>query len=242
MALTDQLVAFWALEEASGSRHDSWGSETLTSNNSVGQQTGKIDHCAHFTAASSQYLSHADDANLGVGGTDFSFAFWMYMDSASNVVLISKEDDTTPLLEYRIGWNGSTAYIQVANAAGSGWNTILYESSFGAMSTATWYWVYCEWDNTALKAGICINAGTLDQSAAFANGPTRHDGIFLMGAYNSGAPAAFMDGRLDEVGFWKRKLTSAERTQLYNGGAGLPFINALPLATSSRIYPPILAQ
>jgi hypothetical protein len=30
-------------------------------------------------------------------------------------------------------------------------------------------------------------------------------------------------GLIDEVGFWKRKLTAQEITALYNGGAGLPF-------------------
>ena len=35
-----------------------------------------------------------------------------------------------------------------------------------------------------------------------------------------------MNGRIDEVGIWKRVLTSDERTAIYNGGAGLPLFNA----------------
>jgi hypothetical protein len=41
------------------------------------------------------------------------------------------------------------------------------------------------------------------------------------------ATGAF-SGMLDEIGFWKRKLTAAEITALYNGGAGLPFSSFNP--------------
>ncbi len=41
MALTDSLVAMWRLEESSGNRSDSQGSNTLTDTNTVGSGTGK---------------------------------------------------------------------------------------------------------------------------------------------------------------------------------------------------------
>ncbi len=41
-ALTDNLSAYWKLDEASGTRVDSAGSNDLTSNNSVGQAVGKL--------------------------------------------------------------------------------------------------------------------------------------------------------------------------------------------------------
>src|SRR5258708_7847472 len=56
-AITDNLVSFWKLDEASGTRTDSVGSNNLTSNNSVGQSVGKVSNAAHFTATSNQYLS-----------------------------------------------------------------------------------------------------------------------------------------------------------------------------------------
>jgi hypothetical protein len=37
------------------------------------------------------------------------------------------------------------------------------------------------------------------------------------------ASPQYHDGRIDEVGIWKRVLTAAERTQLYNGGLGYTY-------------------
>jgi hypothetical protein len=43
-----------------------------------------------------------------------------------------------------------------------------------------------------------------------------------IGAYVGGAH--FFDGKIDEVGAWSRALTSAEVTELYNGGAGKQYV------------------
>jgi hypothetical protein len=43
---------------------------------------------------------------------------------------------------------------------------------------------------------------------------------FRIGQYDD---IGFLDGIVDEVGFWKRKLTAQEMTFLYNGGAGNPY-------------------
>lgn len=60
MALADNLVSYWQM----GSANDSHGTNHLTNNNSVSFTTGKVGNAASFAAASSQYLSHADDATV----------------------------------------------------------------------------------------------------------------------------------------------------------------------------------
>jgi len=54
---------------------------------------------------------------------------------------------------------------------------------------------------------------------------------FAIGARRDTAPLYF-DGRIDEVGLWKRVLTTAERTALYNSGAGV----ADPFAITRSYY------
>ena len=44
----------------------------------------------------------------------------------------------------------------------------------------------------------------------------------------------YFNGRIDSVGFWKRVLTSAERTALYNSGNGLEY--SFPFAPTSTTY------
>ena len=55
-----------------------------------------------------------------------------------------------------------------------------------------------------------------------------------------------MKGRIDEVGFWKRVLTSSERSLLYNGGVGLtyPFSGApTPTRTPTVVaQPPLFVE
>ncbi len=79
--LTD-LKAHWKLNEASGARVDSHGSNDLTDNNTVTQVAGKIGNAAQFTAANSEWLSRGTDVDLGLGAdTDCTWAGWFYMDS-----------------------------------------------------------------------------------------------------------------------------------------------------------------
>ena len=54
MALTDNLIAFWQLEEASGVRYDSEGSNNLTDNNTVTSATGVVGDAAQFTRSNSE--------------------------------------------------------------------------------------------------------------------------------------------------------------------------------------------
>src|SRR3989304_4743325 len=55
-----------------------------------------------------------------------------------------------------------------------------------------------------------------------------------------------MKGRIDDVGFWKRVLTSSERSLLYNGGVGLtyPFSGApTPTRTPTVVaQPPLFVE
>ena len=55
---------------------------------------------------------------------------------------------------------------------------------------------------------------------------------FAIGVWTGAFPSGNMDGLIDEVGFWKRTLTSGERTQLYNSGNGL----AYPFSSGNSRY------
>ena len=57
---------------------------------------------AHFTSASDQYLSIADNASLRAGSSDFTMSAWVYLDStAASQTIISKWNQTSnPGCEY----------------------------------------------------------------------------------------------------------------------------------------------
>lgn len=230
MAITDNLVAYWKLEEASGDRADSVGSNTLTSNNTVGQATGKILNCAQFNAASSRYLSIADNSDVSMGDVDCTLMCWVYFDnksaSANGQRFYSKDDQGTNR-EYLVGYETTANKFTVivwGSASGGNFKQV-FATNFGAPSNSTWYCIFAWHDATANTVNISVNDGTTN-SSAHTTGIYNGAAALQIGALN--ATAQFMDGRLDEMGIWKRVLTSGERTSLYNGGSGLayPFSSA----------------
>jgi hypothetical protein len=78
MALTDNIVSYWKLNESSGNASDSVGSNTLTNNNTVTYVPAKIANGANLVRASSQYLSIADASQTGLDlSSNFTFTMWV---------------------------------------------------------------------------------------------------------------------------------------------------------------------
>lgn len=226
MALFDSVVAYWRLDEASGTRNDSVGSSHLTDVNTVTQATGKVGSAGQFTRANSEYLNIADNVALSMGDIDFSIGVWVYLDSEPSTAAIFSKDASGSDYEYGMFyyqpddrfyfWVGDSGggYIQVA------------ASTLGAPSTGTWYFLVGYHDATNNIIGISGNAG-VPNTEAHTTGVFNSGGNFRIGADT--ATGNYFDGRIDEVGVWKNYvLTSADRTFLYAGGVGrtYPFSQA----------------
>ncbi len=233
MALIDNLVSYWKLEEASGARADEVGGNTLTDDNTVTQAVGKLGNCGQFTRANSEQLSHVDNASLSVGDIDFTWAGWVYADTLTNNSGILGKWGTNneyALWYYNLSSLGLTFMFSVVD--GSGGTTHLRAASAGAPATGTWYYIVAWHDSVANTINIQVNNGTVD-STAHTTGVRDGTNAFSVGNYASGSAGIYWDGRIDSVGFWKRVLTAAERTSLYNSGAGLEY----PFSSGVHIFP-----
>src|SRR6185295_10218115 len=141
--IPNNLVAYWKLDETSGSRSDSFGSNTLTDNNTVGSTAGKVGNAAQFIQANTEYLSAADNAALSVADIDFTFAFWVYLDSkttgtSGNAALIVKESPAAS--EYEIIYAGDTTdrfIFTIFNSPGNTTSASVLANNFGSPSTGT---------------------------------------------------------------------------------------------------------
>ena len=224
MALTDSLISYWKLDEASGTRVDSHtGGNDLTDNNTVTQAAGKIGNSAQFTNANSESLTRVDNASLSVGNIDFTWAGWFYLDSKTTY-RIGFCKYQTPLLgnadfEYRIYYDAPADRFLFTIGDGGANSAVATANNLGSPSTATWYYIVGWHDASADTISIQVNNGTAD-STAYASGSFDGAGDLIIGLQ---AGAFGWDGRMDELGFWKRVLTAAERTALYNGGSGLAY-------------------
>lgn len=94
-SITTNLIAFWKLDEASGSRADAIGGHVLSDVNSVLQSGGIKNQAANFVAANTQYLIINNTSTLATGDVDFSMSSWIYLNSTSTTLertIISKRD------------------------------------------------------------------------------------------------------------------------------------------------------
>ncbi len=213
MALVDDLVSYWTLNEASGTRNDSHGTNHLTDNNTVASNTGKVGNAAEFVGASSEYLSKAYNASLTVDdAVSFSFAGWVYLDSTAGLsTFFASAGAYTPY---------GLAYDNVGGASNLRFDAYFNNTTLinGALSTGTWYFLAAGHDAPSSQTWMQVNGGTRVTTA---------DGGFAVtddaaGPFYIGRSAAgeYLSGRVDELGFWKRYLSSAEVIELYNSGSG----------------------
>lgn len=218
MALTDNLISYWALDEASGTRVDSHGSNDLADNNTVGSGTGKISNAASFVRANAESLSIADNTDLSTGDIDFSISLWINPSASTSYPAILTKDDNGSQREYGFYIEASTQKVSFFVFSSGG--TFAAAEWASALSTGTWYHVVGYHDSVNNVIGIAVNAGT-PVTTAHSIGVRDGTAAFHIGIRGDGNEG--YDGLIDEVGFWKKVLSSQERTDLYNGGSGLAY-------------------
>ncbi len=217
-SLNTSLIAYWKLNEASGTRFDSVGSNDLADRNTVTSAAGKVGNAAEFVAANVEDLNIADNADLSMGdNVSYTIAGWFRITStAVTQQIITKRtggNDGT-LKEYMLRLDNGDPTLYWANSVDTSFDKL----SWGVtLSTATWYFFVFGYDATADQFFVNINNATA-VTKADSIGSWNQLNPFQIGGANDDAN---FDGLIDEVGVWKRVLTSGEQTELYNSGNGI---------------------
>lgn len=209
---TANLISYWSLDEASGDAVDAHGTNTLTDVNTVTSGPGKVNGARGFTVAANNRLTHVDNADLSIGDIDFTFTLWFNLTATTVGGFIAKYG-TAGNREYLISQNGGTLYF-AASADGTAVTTL---DNGGGITTGTWYFVVYYYDATGNTLNMEVN-NAAPVSLAHSGGCFDGTATFMLGNELSALQA--MAGSLDEVSFWKRLLTTDEKTWLYNGGNG----------------------
>lgn len=223
--LLTSLVAYWKLDEAisSGTRADSSGNGldlTDLSANVSFTASGIINDAA--VPSGNAQLKHVDTALLQVGGNqDFTIQVWFnrqgstatlgpFVDKGTNFNLTGDE-----YLIYIEGANKPAFYVGNGTSnAGAVWGSAITDSS--------WHHLIAWYDHTAQTVNLKIDNGTT-VTTSWTGGTQTTTGVFSL--FSNSGTGNYYTKWLDEVGFWKRVLTSGEITSLYNSGAGLAFSN-----------------
>ena len=232
MALTDSLIFYLKADETSGAMVDVHGGMSFTeSSGTIGATTGKVGGGRDFEAGDTESVSRAIDSLLQCGDIDLTIQFWAKLESTpSNGVAISW------------GWSGvgSTARVmvlywpsgtQVRMTLGVGTGNVDFPHN-QTFNNGQWYRCLFEHDSVGNTTTILIDNGT-PTVAAHTTGMNVGSGTLDIGA--SPSQALYFDGVLDEIAFWKRKLTADEKLQLWNGGNGVSYQDILLPVGNPRI-------
>lgn len=206
-SLRRNLVAFWKLGEAGGTRYSS--------------KSPGIGPAAQFTSANTESLSKTSNASLVTGNIDFTIACWVYLDSESGVMIPLSKLAAVSDVEYEFGYNNATDRFAMTYTNGDAVSVVA--NTFGAVSTGTWYLLIGWYDATADTLNITVNNGAVD---SLADGGVKPPGNLtgLLGIGIRGADGTYpWNGRIKGVALWKKVLSAAERTTLYNNGNGLAY-------------------
>lgn len=188
---------------------------------SMGSHQGtSVDRARLFTFSNAEFLSVVNNAELsGANGQSFTFAAMVNLLSIGANRAIAWKGLTSANFEWYLyyqhsglrfrlaAWNGVGAEITAVNA-----------NELGAPSINVWYYVVGWYDSVLNTLNIQANnnAGTA-LAWPFATKPT----VNTTNAFEIGravTSTTYANGRICRAGFWKRVLTTEERTWLYNSG------------------------
>jgi hypothetical protein len=230
MALLDDLIAYWKLDESSGTRNDSHSTNHLTENGTVTAATGKINNGCTFGINASNHLSRDDNAALSTGDIDYMFAAWVKLTTGAigeRRTFVSKVSGDNPSYagEHEFLYDEPTNrfMFRLINADFSATNNVS-ATTLGAPSVDTWYLVFWGHDSVNNKVYIAVNdqASYDENNTSFS--PSDTASPFVVGMLNIDGGLRGLNGNfIDEVGFWKRILTQQERSTLYASGAGFAY-------------------
>ncbi len=214
--LTNGLQLFLPMNETSGNRMDcSSNAFAFTPYNGVSHGTGIEGNGARFTRDNLTYLARADHAALRFG-TDFTLSLWIKFDATPQFTIIFNK--------YGGGSLGTEFALRYTTSPASRFDAWVTSNGFSATMVSVQVPVaQGEFHHIVVyRQGITLgmvvdNVNTITTTATGYNYISSGAGLEIGGILGG---QQGMNGIIDAVGKWNRKLTSGEIAALYNAGSG----------------------
>lgn len=221
------IVSRWRLDEASGSRADAVGSNTLTDNNTVAAGTGytrgstTFDNSADFEGTTSEFLSITDAAQSGLDLTsNFTFAVYVKIESTpasnSSYGLFNKYNATGNQRGYAWHYRNDAGTNKIFVDLSTNGIAVVSKSVTKTLTTGTWFHIALVYTAAAGTADFYTDG--VQEGAQQTGLPTsvfNNNVTFVMGSEVAGA-GNFFDGLMQDGIIWNVALTSSEITSLYD--------------------------
>ena len=215
MALIDNLISYWKLDESSGSVLDAHGDNDGTNVGATPNVAGKINTAYDFDG-SNDYISIPDNSGLDINNNDFSLNFWTNPDTFSGTTAIMGKGSG---IDSQKGWVLYRDSV-LGNMRFRGNDGSVKQADFtGTINTGSWQMITGVYDDSASTFTFYKDGSSVNTVSSFSLGDCSNSIAMRLG-YAQQWNVHF-NGKLDEVGIWERALTSTEITQLYNSGDGI---------------------
>jgi len=223
-ALTDNLVSYYNFDEASGNLIDQKGNNDGTNTGADYGYDGIIIDSYNFNGTS-DYVEIADSAELDLSG-NFAIGGWFKVEgngggSVPGSAISKWWDGTTRAFDLRIN-QASISFDWRPSGAGA---DSIVEKTGLSLNNGSFHYIAIVYADT--KMIIYLDGTNVAETTA--SSINQNNANIRLGAYSHTSSTGFFDGRVDELGFWDRTLTSDEITELYNSGDGstYPFIESV---------------
>lgn len=219
MALVDNLVAYWKLDEASGNAVDATGNGfTLTNTNTVGFAAGALNNCADYgTANTNKYFRLSN--NLGITGGDITISTWVKMRteiaSATQNIVIQGDAGTDVNYFITYEYNAGTRRLAFNRQKQAISNNYRYATA--TLGTAAWNHIVLRYTGGNLSGwlnGVKVGADL----ATSGSGSAAAVSDIILGSDQGQTATTYLSAYQDETGIWNIGKSDAEIVQLYNGG------------------------
>lgn len=218
--LLANLVAYYPLAD----RLDVVGTHHFTNYSSATFPAGKVGNCVSLNGAS--YLRSGTPVSGVIA--NLSMFMWVYLSGTSlRGCFANNGADAILSSGYGIGV-GSTDMDTLGNNLIGLCDNVGWMNFNKAIGAAGWHWV-------GFTRGASVWTGYVDNVASattFTTTPVTPTSDWIVGANCPLNPYAgnslyrrMFTGKVDELGFWTKVLSTQERADLYNGGAGQTMVD-----------------
>jgi len=216
MAIIDNLISYWKLDETSGTVLDAHGSNNGTNHGATPNVSGKINTAYSFDG-SDDYIELSEIPFTGSG--NFSIFAWIKTSDSGNRITIINFGTTGISYNqelYLYKGTDDKLHFDLRNVPGPISAETINDNSWhhvGVTNTGGTIQLWVDGSPSGSSMSMSPNITSGDQSIGVAEATSY--------------PSAYWSGEIDEVGIWTRALSSDEITELYNNGNGLayPFTN-----------------
>lgn len=213
---TTNLVGDWSMDETSGTRADSHGTNNLTDNNTVGSTTGVISNAASFVSANSEYLSSTTVPVSGTGARSMEVWFKTSTTGTMHIAGFGGSNSGTNGAAFRLSIESGSLFCRVYGGYaefGGSWNdgawhqVVLKVMASGYVRDLE---VYVDGSSQTRVAGSNLDFTTINTGTD----------EFSVGKNIQSSATNYFNGDVDILRIFNDELTAAEITWLYNSGSG----------------------